>query len=495
MRPAPAGRIRVLDDLKEKTMEPRYDYDVLVIGSGPAGQRAAIQSAKLGRRVGIVERQAALGGVSANTGTIPSKTLRAAIVDLTGLAQRSVYGDAYRVKEEVSVDDLTSRVRHVVEHERALVADQLRRNHVELLHGHASFVDPHTLVLASLEGTRRVSAAQIVIAVGSRPARPAGVDFDDRTVIDSDGISNLDTVPQTMTVVGGGIIGLEYASMAAALGIEVTVIEKRTRLLDFVDAEIVEALQYHLRDLRVVFRLGEEVSGVERHAGGVVTHLRSGKHIPSEVVLYAAGRQAAAAGLGLEAAGLEADSRGRLAVDAEFRTAQPHIFAVGDVIGFPALAATSMEQGRLAASIAAGVDGGAISELLPYGVYTLPEISMVGRTEEELTEAAVPYVVGTARYREISRGVIAGDRYGMLKLLVDPSSRQLLGVHVIGTAATEIVHIGQTVMGTGATIDFLIEAVFNYPTFADAYKTAALDAMNRLYALNGSAEPLVRRAA
>lgn len=472
-------------------MTHRYDYDVLVIGSGPAGQRAAIQSAKLGRRVAIVEREPVLGGVSANTGTIPSKTLRAAIVDLTGLAQRSVYGDAYRIKDEIGVEDLLFRVRHVIEHERAVVADQLRRNHVELITGHASFVDPHTVEV----GTRRVSAEHIVIAVGTRPARPAGFDFDDRTVIDSDGIANLETVARTLTVVGGGIIGLEYASMAAALGIEVTVVEKRPRLLDFVDTEIVEALQYHLRDLRVVFRLGEEVSRVERHADGVVTHLRSGKRIPSDVVLYAAGRQAATASLGLEAAGLEADGRGRIAVDADFRTAQPHIFAVGDVIGFPALAATSMEQGRLAASAAAGVDGGSMSEFLPYGIYTLPEISMVGRTEEQLTEAAVPYVVGIARYREISRGVIAGDRYGLLKLLVEPATRQLLGVHVIGTAATEIVHIGQIVMGTGATIDYLIEAVFNYPTFADAYKTAALDAMNRLYALNGSREPLVRRAA
>jgi NAD(P) transhydrogenase len=476
-------------------MTPRYDYDVLVIGSGPAGQKAAIQSAKLGRRVAIVERQPVLGGVSANTGTIPSKTLRAAIVDLTGLAQRSVFGDAYRIKEEISIDDLSFRVRHVIEHERAVVADQLRRNHVELVAGHAYFVDPHTVAITTPEASRTVSAEHIVIAVGTKPARPADVDFDDRTVVDSDGLANVDGVPRTLTVVGGGIIGLEYASMAAALGVEVTVIEKRPRLLDFVDSEIVESLQYHLRDLRVAFRLGEEVAAVERTAGGVVTQLRSGKRIPADVVLYAAGRQAATEALGLEAAGLAADGRGRIAVDAEFRTAQPHIFAVGDVIGFPALAATSMEQGRIAASVAAGVDGGSISELLPYGIYTLPEISMVGRTEEELTEAAVPYVVGIARYREIARGVIAGDQYGMLKLLVEPTSRRLLGVHVIGTGATEIVHIGQAVMGSGGTIDFLIETVFNYPTFADAYKTAALDAMNRLYALRGFEAALVQRAA
>jgi NAD(P) transhydrogenase len=304
--------------------------------------------------------------------------------------------------------------------------------------------------------------------------------------VDSDGLLELDRLPDTMTVVGAGVIGLEYASMAAALGIRVTVIDKRPTLLDFVDREVVESLQYHLRGLRVDFRLGEEVAGVDRHSRGVVvTHLASGKRIPSEVVLYTAGRQGAVAGLQLRAAGLEADERGRMAVDDEFRTAQPHVYAVGDVIGFPSLAATSMEQGRLATLHAFGVEAGPMLETFPYGIYTIPEISMVGRTEEELTRAAVPYVVGTARYREIVRGEIAGDDAGLLKLLVNARTGELEGVHIVGTAATELVHIGQVVMDAGLKVDYLVDAVFNYPTFADAYKVAALDAKNQLTAIAG----------
>ena len=457
-----------------------HDYDLLVLGSGPSGQKAAIQAAKLGRRVGLIERNPVLGGVSANTGTIPSKTLRAAILDLTGLAGRAVYGDAYRVKSTITMDDLVWRTQHVVEHERAVVRDQLRRNGVEVIEGTASFLDPHTLEVAGPLPSPR-SADRIVIAVGTRPARPQGIDFDDRTVIDSDGLANTERIPATLTVVGGGVIGLEYASMAAALGVTVTVIDKRTRLLDFADEELVDALHYHLRGLGVTLRLGEEVSAVERRPdGSTVTCLASGKRIPSEVVLYAAGRQGATDDLKLENAGLEADARGRIAVDPSFRTAQPHIFAVGDVIGFPALAATSMEQGRRAACAAFGVFTPAPTAPLPYGIYTIPEISFVGRNERELTAAHVPYVAGVARYRELIRGEMAGDNSGLLKLLVNTETRELEGVHVFGTAATEIVHVGQTVMAAGLGLDYLVEAVFNYPTFTDAYKVAALDAMNRL---------------
>jgi NAD(P) transhydrogenase len=456
------------------------DYELLVIGSGPAGQKAAIQAAKLGRRVALIERNAVLGGVSANTGTIPSKTLRAAILDLTGLAGRAVYGDAYRVKSTITMDDLVWRTQHVVEHERTVVREQLRRNGVEVIEGIASFLDPHTLEVAGPQPTPR-SADRFVIAVGTRPARPQGIDFDDRTVIDSDGLGNNDRIPATLTVVGAGVIGLEYASMAAALGVTVTVIDKRLRLLDFVDEELVDALHYHLRGLGVTLRLGEEVAAVERRPDGTaVTHLVSGKRIPSDVVLYAAGRQGATDDLNLAAAGLEADARGRIAVDAQFRTAQSHIFAAGDVIGFPSLAATSMEQGRLAACAAFGIPASAMPSLLPYGIYTIPEVSYVGRTERELTDARVPYVAGIARYRELIRGEMAGDNAGLLKLLVNTESRALEGVHVFGTAATELVHIGQTVMAAGLPLDYLVEAVFNYPTFSDAYKVAALDAMNRL---------------
>jgi NAD(P) transhydrogenase len=459
-------------------------YDLVAIGSGPAGQKAAIQAAKLGRRAAIVERQDPLGGVSTNTGTLPSKTLRAAILELTGHAH-GVYGGAYRVQRDITIDDLFWRTHQVIEHEREVVRDQLRRNWVDVLPGTASFIDPHTLEVRGPEGSRRVFGDRFVIAVGTSPARPAGIDFDDRTVLDSDGILRLDQVPRTLTVIGGGVIGLEYGSMAAALGVHVTLVEKRSRILDVVDEEIIEALQYHLRGLGLVLRLGEEVAAVERRSeSGAVTVLRSGKRIPSDVVLYAAGRQGATADLNLAAAGLEADARGRIEVGPDFRTAVPHVFAAGDVIGAPSLAATSMEQGRLAALAAFGEPSGALPCLLPYGIYTVPEISFVGRDERELTAAAVPFVRGLGRYRELARGEIAGDRSGLLKLLVHAETRRVLGVHVFGTAATELVHIGQTVMAAGLPVDYLVEAVFNVPTFADAYKVAALDAANRLNELD-----------
>jgi NAD(P) transhydrogenase len=466
-------------------------YDLIAIGSGPAGQRAAVQAAKLGKRVAIVERERALGGVSTNTGTVPSKTLRAAIVELTGRAD-SVYGAAFRVKHEITVDDLLWRTQRVIDHERDVIQDQLRRNRVDVVDGTASFVDPHTLAVRSSVSTRLLRGERVVIAVGTRPARPAKVEFDDRTVLDSDGILRLGHLPRTLTVIGGGVIGLEYASMAAALGVHVTLVEKRSRILDFVDDELVEALQYHLRGLGLVLRLGEEVSGVERVDGGANTRLRSGKQVPSEVVLYAAGRQGATDDLGLEAAGLEADARGRIAVDADFRTAQSHIFAAGDVIGFPSLAATSMEQGRLAALAAFDQPARGLEGLLPYGIYTIPEISFVGASERELTEAAVPYVVGIARYRELVRGEIAADRAGLLKLLVHATTRELLGVHIFGTSATELVHVGQTAMAGRLGVDYLVDSVFNVPTFTDAYKVAALDAANRL---NEIARGRVHRAA
>ena len=456
------------------------DYDLLVIGSGPAGQKAAIQGAKLGRRVALVERRE-LGGVSVNWGTIPSKTLREAIVYLTGLSQRATYGQSYRVKEEITVEDLRLRTQRVIDREVDVVRDQLMRNHVQIVHGSARFLDSQTVAVSG-EKERRVTAERVVIATGTRPAHPPEVEFDDRTILDSDGLLLLNRVPQSVVVVGAGVIGIEYASMFAALGAKVTVVEKRAHLLDFCDAQITEGLQYHLRDVGVVFRLGEEVTAVQRHADGALTQLASGKQVASEVVLYAAGRQGETEDLKLERAGLEADERGRIAVGPDYRTAVEHIFAAGDVVGGPALAATSMEQGRLASAHAFGEDA-SMSELLPVGIYTIPEISYVGRTEEELTEAAVPYEVGISRYRELARGHILGDTYGLLKLLVSREDRTILGVHVLGTNATEVIHIGQTVMGLGGTIDYLVDAVFNYPTLAESYKVAALDARNRLMAV------------
>jgi NAD(P) transhydrogenase len=452
-------------------------YELLVIGSGPAGQKAAIQAAKLGRRVAVVERRE-LGGVSVNWGTIPSKSLREAIVYLTGLSQRSTYGDSYRVKEEITIDDLRLRTKQVIEREVDVVRNQLLRNHVTVIQGSARFVDPHTVAVSG-PVEQQVTAERIVIATGTRPVRPSAVEFDDRTILDSDGLMHLDHVPPSVLVVGAGVIGIEYASMFAALGAKVTVAEMRPQLLEFCDAQIVEGLQYHLRDLGVVFRLGEEVTAVDRYEGATLTHLASGKRVPADVVLYAAGRQSQTDDLDLENAGLEADERGRIAVGPDYRTPVDHIYAAGDVLGWPALAATSMEQGRLAAAHAFGEEA-SMSELLPIGIYTIPEISYVGRTEEELTADAVPYEVGISRYRELARGQILGDNYGLLKLLVSPEDRSILGVHVLGTNATEVVHIGQTVMGFGGTVDYLVDAVFNYPTLAEAYKVAALDARNRL---------------
>jgi NAD(P) transhydrogenase len=458
-----------------------YDFDVLVIGSGPGGQKAAIAAAKLGRRAAIVERKDMIGGVCLNTGTIPSKTLREAVLYLTGLDQREMYGQSYRVKDEVTIADLADRTRHVVGREIDVVRSQLSRNRVTVLTGTGYFADPHLVEVDDGDGRlRRASAEKIVIATGTRPARPASVDFDERTVIDSDGIASLAQVPRSMLVAGAGVIGIEYASMFAALGTKVTVVEQRDRMLEFCDIEVVEALKYHLRDLAVTFRFGETVAGVESRPEGAIATLRSGKKILADTVLYSAGRQGVSDNLKLSAAGLGADDRGRIGVDEFFRTAVPHIYAVGDVIGFPALAATSMEQGRLAAHHACGEPLPAMAQLQPIGIYSIPEISFIGQTEEQLTAQNMPFEVGVSRYRELARGQIIGDSYGVLKLLVSLDDRKLLGVHVFGTGATELVHIGQAVMGCGGTVDYLVDAVFNYPTLAESYKVAALDATNKM---------------
>ena len=461
-----------------------YDVDLAVIGSGPAGQRAAVQAAKLGRKVALVERRAMVGGVCVNTGTIPSKTLREAVVYLTGMSQKELYGQSYRVKAEITMEDLRERTGQVIAREIDVIRNQLQRNHVELVQGSARFVDAHQLSVDGEAGSeRRLGAEVVVIAVGTQPAHPESVDFDGRTIIDSDGLLSLEHVPDSLVVVGAGVIGIEYASMLAALGTKVTVVDQRPEMLEFCDGEVVEALQHHLRDLGVVFRFGDTVTAVQRLDGGAVTHLASGKRIAADAVFYAAGREGATSDLGLAEAGLEADERGRIAVGADYRTAVDTIFAVGDVIGFPSLAATSSEQGRLAARHACGAEAAALGAVLPIGIYAIPEISFVGQTEEELSAAGVPYETGVSRYRELARGQIMGDTYGMLKLLVCPDTRRILGVHVCGTGATEIVHLGQAVMSLGGGVDYLVDAVFNYPTLAEAYKVAALDATNKIAAL------------
>lgn len=464
---------------------PDHDYDLLVLGSGPGGQKAAIAAAKLGRRVAVVERRGMVGGVCTQTGTIPSKTLREAVLYLTGFAMRGLYGESYRVKQDITVQDLLARTHFVIGREVEVVRAQLQRNRVDLLQGSASFVDRHTVeVIGERRGEhQQVTASTIVIATGTRPARPGTVEFDDQRVVDSDGILHMENIPTSMVVVGAGVIGIEYASMFAALGTRVTVVEKRERMLDFCDTEVVESLKFHLRDLAVTFRFGEEVSGVTVSDRGTITTLASGKKIPAETVMYSAGRQGVTDELNLGAAGLAADARGRLEVDEHYRTSVPTIYAVGDVIGFPALAATSMEQGRLAAYHAFGEPIHDVTDVSPYGIYTIPEVSYCGATEAELTERSVPYEVGIARYRELARGQIVGDDYGMLKLLVSPDDHALLGVHVFGTSATELVHVGQAIMGCGGSVDYLVDAVLNYPTLSEAYKVAALDATNKIRAL------------
>ena len=463
------------------------DLDLLVIGSGPSGQKAAIQAAKLGKRVAVVERKQRLGGVSIHTGTIPSKTLRVAVLD--ELARRPLdIPDPLNPegRERAAIEFLMDRAARVVGAEAQVVREQFRRNRVGLLFGNGQFVDEHTISVTDEDGAKTVTADNIIIAVGTYPARPADVQFDDEHVIDSDGLLNLhQRLPRSMTVVGAGVIGVEYASMFGRLGTKVTVVDQRPRVLTFLDGEIGEALQFILRRNNVTFRLQEKVAsvGTDKQTGHVVTRLASGKEIQSETVLYATGRQGATDTLDLTKIGIEPNKRGYIEVDGDYRTKVPHVFAVGDCSGGFGLAATAMEQGRLAALHAFERPVSSMPELLPTGVYAIPEIAMVGRTEEDLTEAGVPYASGIARWSELARGLMTGDEDGLLKLLVSPGDRSLLGVHVIGTGATDLVHIGQAVMGGAATIDFLVTAVFNYPTFAESYKVAALDASNRIRAM------------
>jgi NAD(P) transhydrogenase len=463
-----------------------YDYDMLVIGSGPAGQRAAIRSAKLGKRTALIERKAVIGGVCINSGTIPSKTLREAVIYLSGYRLRGIYGESYTVKQNITMDDLLFRTDQVIRHEIDVTRHQLQRNGVEVINAEAAFVDPHTLRLTMVDhsGERVVTAAHVLIAVGSEATRDPKIPFDGQNILVSDDILGLRKLPRTLVVIGAGVIGCEYASIFAALGVRVTLVDRAKRLLPFVDAEVVEALDYHLRQNRMTLRFSEVVGGIEFAQNGaesrVKVHLASGKEIIAEKALYSIGRTGATARLNLEAAGLKADERGRMKVNEHYQTGVPHIYAAGDVIGFPSLASTSLEQGRQAACHAFGVEATSTPELFPYGIYTIPEISYVGKNEEELTQANVPYEMGKASYREIARGQIIGDSTGMLKILFHRETRELLGVHIIGESASELIHIGQAVMALGGKVDYFVYNVFNYPTLAECYKNAALDGVNRL---------------
>jgi NAD(P) transhydrogenase len=456
-------------------------YDLMVIGSGPGGQRAAIQGAKAGKRVAIVESQSSIGGVCINTGTIPSKTMREAVLHLSGFYDKSFYGAAYNPKDNVSMADLNFRVQHVVENEVGVTQNQLKRNGVDLIHGTGRFTDPHHIRVENSNGFGEFEAQYVVLATGTKPSVNPKVPINGRNIINSDQILSMPQIPRTLIVVGGGVIGVEYACMFATLGVRVIIVEKRPRLLEFADTEMVEALTYHMRDQRATLRLNEEVESVEElPEGKVAANLVSKKRINADALLYAVGRQGNVEGLNLAAAGLVADERGRIKVDADYRTSQPHIFAVGDVIGFPSLASVSMEQGRIAAARAFGVQVQSDPAGYPYGIYTIPQISFIGKTEEQLTDADVPYEVGVAYYREIARGQISGHTDGRLKILFHRETLELLGVHIFGEDAAELLHIGQAVFLLKGKVTYFINTVFNYPTLAECYKTAAFNGLNRL---------------
>ena len=457
-------------------------YDLIVIGSGPSGQRAAIYGAKLGKKVALVEMREVVGGACISTGTIPSKTMREAVLHLSGYNYKSIYGMNYRVKERITMADLAFRVQHVIKTEVDVTEAQLSRNNIEVLVGTASFEDATHIRVTNSRGSQVYEAKSIIIGTGTKPASSPKVPINGTTIVNSDLILELKNLPKTMIVVGGGVIGVEYTCMFAALGVRVTLIERRPRLLEFADQEIVEALSYHLRDSRVTMRLNEEVESVEEQPDGtVMANLESKKKVQGDALLYAVGRQGNVDELNLGAIGVESDDRGRIPVDKDFRTKCQNVYAVGDVIGFPSLASVSMEQGRVAAARAFG-DNTILSNpsFYPYGIWTIPEISFLGKTEEQLTEEDVPYEVGVAYYREIARGQIRGDTTGRLKLIFHRQNHTILGVHIIGEGASELLHIGQAVMALGGRLDYFVDTVFNYPTLAECYKVAAFNGLNRV---------------
>lgn len=457
-------------------------FDLLVVGSGPAGRRGAIQAAKLGKKVLVIEQGKRVGGVSVHTGTIPSKTLRETALNLSGWRERGFYGRAYRVKQEISAEDLRRRLLITLDHEVEVLEHQFARNRVQHIRGKASFIDSRTMQVVKDDGEiLQVTAASILLAVGTKPFRPDYIPFDSKTVLDSDELLEIEELPRSMVVIGAGVIGIEYATIFSALDTQVTLIDPKSTMLDFIDKEIVEDFIYQLRDRNMKLLLGQKAEKVERQNGKVELTLDNGRRIVTDMVLFAAGRMGATDTLNLAAAGLEADSRGRLSVNPEtFATSVPHIFAAGDVVGFPSLASTSMEQGRIAARVAVGAIAKEPPKYFPYGIYAVPEISTCGLSEEEVKERHIPYECGIARFRETSRGHIMGLDTGLLKLIFSLKTRRLLGVHIVGEGATELVHIGQAVLNLKGTVEYFVENTFNYPTLAEAYKIAGLDAWNRM---------------
>ena len=465
-------------------------YDLIVIGSGPAGHHAAIEAARLGKRVAIVDKRHAAGGECVNTGTIPSKTMREAVLHFTGYRQRLFYGSGYMVKENITAQDLRQRTAQVVEMEISVFHSQLKRSGIDIIRGRAFFLDEHHLSIEGFAETDKIEADFILIATGSTPARPDSIPFDDTTVLDSESFLRIPYLPRSILIMGAGVVGVEYACMTAALDIPTTLVDKRECMLEFLDEEIVENLRYHMREMGITFHFGEAVSGVRKtEEGSVIAELASGKILKSDMLLFCVGREGNTAGLCLENAGLEADDRGRIYVNERFQTRRSNIFAAGDVIGFPSLASVSMEQGRLAACNAMNAPASSMPHLIPYGIYTIPEISYVGLNEKQLKERDISYGVGIARYREIARSNIIGDTRGLLKLLFHKETEQLLGVHVIGEGASELVHIGQAVLALGGGLNYFLQNVFNYPTLAECYKVAAMAGRNKPPTGRGGGEP------
>ena len=459
-----------------------HEFDLICIGSGPAGQRAAVQASKLGKRVAVVEKQASVGGVCIETGTIPSKTFREAVRRLY-VQDHSESGGSHAGPVRPTMERLMRQVAGVVGRESQVVHDSLARNDIKMFQGAARFVGPNELVISGFNGDETLKAKKFLIGVGTRPAESRGVTLDGEIAVTSDSLLNLKRLPRSVVVVGAGVIGIEYASMFAALGLKVTVVDKRPRPLEFLDHEIVDELIHQLRKVDVTFRCGDGLKSLEITGGDrkqALLELESGKFLIAEMVLISTGRVGCTEGLGLEVVGLSADDRGRIKTDAHFQTAVPHIYAAGDVIGYPSLAATSSEQGRLAALHMFGEETAPLGDRFPIGIYSIPEISMMGETEEALTAKKVPYETGIARYNETARGQILGDHSGMFKMIFHRDTEKLLGVHCIGSGATEFVHIGQAVMLLGGGLDYFINSVFNYPTLAECYKIAALNAYNKI---------------
>jgi NAD(P) transhydrogenase len=454
-------------------------YDIIVLGSGPAGEKAAVQGAKLRKKVAVVESRGVVGGVCVHTGTLPSKTLRETVLYLAGIKQRSVYGVVCTLKSNVTVAELMYRTEHVIQNELDVIQNKLFRNGIRVLGGRGRIVSPTQVEIGDeTSGARLLEAEAIIIATGSHPYRDPSIYFDDTCIFDGETILKLDRIPRSMLIVGGGVIGCEYACIFAHLGVNVTVLEARDRLMPFLDFEISDTLTYLMRKNRTKVVLGDRMEKLEVKDNSVHLAAASGREFIADKILFATGRVGNTAGLGLDELGIKTDKDQLITVDEDFYTGVGKIYAVGDVIGFPSLASVSMDQGRLAVQHAFGLKGTTLNTLLPYGIYTIPEVSIVGETEESLGRQGVPYQTGVARFYELARGQISGDHDGVLKLIFCPKTRKLFGVHIIGERATDLIHIGQAVISYGGTIDYFVETVFNFPTMSEAYKTAALNGLS-----------------